>query len=475
MKKIPNNIRKIIAKERAKFPELGVRTLAKALKEKYNLNISKSTIQRVLKSKEQPKTTPPHKTKEVDECGLILLKSLDYQIGLFDYLSSSLETYLPEIDKAFLKKLLTLRTLSTLAGVSSQQALKKQGLLRLAGLSGFPSGKIKYCEKTLAQRKPVIDLTSLKQKLRFISTLKFHFSNGSIGYCDAKMSTFWDGPCDLKYFFLPLKAVLARINNMIKSRVLIVGYTKSFDYLSRPIFDFLKGAESGLEKISLLGIEGEVLDEISLSLPKIDLILGHYPKLLEKGAIPLDNNLKLRRVGWRELGELYYSNALTEFLLPLAKERATLTNILMKKRPDSPPAWGLIITPGLNLKSAALIKKYLYLWPNINQIFIEEMVIIEESLFSAKKESNYLLKMLPSKLAFGRPMVFFLIGQILSAMFKEMIWGWEAKEKTGDFVTGKDYIGIFFKKQIPARLKINFNKACLYLDSKTGSKRAFIL
>jgi len=475
MRRIPNNIRQLIAKQRAKLPLAGVRGLAKSLKDEYGLNISKSTIQRALKHKGLAKALPAHKVKEVEECGLLLLKSLDYQIGLFDYLSRGLKVCLPEIDEYLLKKLLILKVFSALTGANSQKALKKQGLLRITSLGSFPSGKIKYCDKILSQQKPVIDLAPLKQNLLFVSTLKFHFNNGSVGYCDAKMSTLWDGPCDLKYFFLPLKAALARLKEMIKYKTLIIGYTKSFDYLPKPIFDFFKGAESGLKKISFLGIEGEILKEINISLPKIDLILGHYPKLLEKGAIPLNSRPKLRRAGWRELGELYYSNTLTKFLLPLAKESSTLSNILMKKTPNSPPAWGLITTSGAGFKPAALIKKYLYLWPNINQIFIEEMVIIEESLFSVKKESNYLLKMLPAKLAFGRPMVFFLIGQILSAMFKELIWGWEPKGNQGNFVTGKDYIGVFFKKQIPARLKINFNKACLYLDSKTGLKRAFIL
>ncbi|MCK4912876.1 MAG: hypothetical protein KAS05_04040, partial [Candidatus Omnitrophica bacterium] len=57
------------------------------------------------------------------------------------------------------------------------------------------------------------------------------------------------------------------------------------------------------------------------------------------------------------------------------------------------------------------------------------------------------------------------VGQILSVIFKEMIWGWEPKNKAGNFVLGKDYIKISFKK-IPKEVKKRFNNERFYLDGR---------
>ena len=78
---------------------------------------------------------------------------------------------------------------------------------------------------------------------------------------------------------------------------------------------------------------------------------------------------------------------------------------------------------------------------------------------------NCLDKMLPNSFVFKDVIDFNRVGQILSVIFKEIIWGWEPKNKEGNFVIGKDYLRISFKK-IPKELKKRFNNRCFYLDGR---------
>ena len=106
------------------------------------------------------------------------------------------------------------------------------------------------------------------------------------------------------------------------------------------------------------------------------------------------------------------------------------------------------------------------------------MRVIDKSVYSCSKDipkgmdspRGYLAKMLPKRLVFEDLLDFARVGQILSVMFKEMIWGWEPKNKEGNFAIGKDYLRISLKK-IPHEVKKRFNNGRFYLDGK----RAFLV
>ena len=99
----------------------------------------------------------------------------------------------------------------------------------------------------------------------------------------------------------------------------------------------------------------------------------------------------------------------------------------------------------------------------------KDMEVIGKSLFAAKKYENYLIRMLPQKLQFIQLLDFARAGQILSIIFKEIVWGWEPKGKKGDFREYKDCLQVFLK-QAPRELKKQFNRLGFYV----GRKRVFI-
>ncbi|MBP7087761.1 MAG: hypothetical protein KBB01_00535 [Candidatus Omnitrophica bacterium] len=478
-KNITAESKKIILREKKKFPYLGVRALSSLLKIKYQIDLSKSTIHKIFKSKglrdkfgrKESLSLYQNKNK-ISNCGLILLQALDSQIGLLEHLISELKTYFPKLDYDFLKKFLVLAVFSSLNNKALSESLKEKGFLRLVGLKNIPLNKINYFENILSQQKIVINLNKVKENVQLASTIKFYFKNGYEGYLDAKMSTFWDKPCNLEYFYIPLKAAIKKVEQALADKILIIGYTKSFGYLSPLVFDYLRGVESGIKKIQFLNGEGRILAEQPLNQAQPKFAVGYYPKIIPQGVLILNQHRYFRRLHWEEIGEFYTQITIAKLLQQKDKKGVILNNVLIRKNPVLSPTWGIFTNFNIGAKFKSLpflVKKYLYLWPYLDKGFSEEMSILEKAFTLKSKKKEYLSRILPQKLTFKNPKDFILVGEILSVIFKELIGGWEPKEKSGNFVIGKEYVKVFLK--IPLEVKKNFNKNSLYINNK----RVFIL
>ncbi len=477
--KIDPSIEKLVRRHRKKAVTLGVRGLADFLFRQYAVRISKSTIHNILKTAGARKRPGPkhdlsvYKVKGVKSCGLILLKALDYHVGLFDYLVRELKSAFPKLKPEELQKLIILASFWPLSGKNLNQTLEKKGVLRWLGLKHLAVKKIGYFTQTLTQHKFRLDLTPLKEDLRMVSTLKFYFKNGRAGFSDAKLSTFWDGPCKLSSFFLPLRAVRLKLKRLLDQGLLVIGYTRSFGYLSLPAFDCLEGFRAGLEKIALLDQKGRVLAEVTPNQPKTGLIFGYSTQIVSLGVSYSSGLKRLQRFFWEELGQFYSRKTGVKFTSARGQELA-VDNILVSREAKASPSWGLVSTLPLGEKNSNLprvLKGYFYAWPYLSQDFFREMRVLDKSLAApAAPEGNYLAKMLPQRLIISQPIDLVRVGQVLSAMFKEVVWGWEPKGKSGNFTIAKDHIRIFLK-DTPLKVKKNFNRAGLYL----GEKRIFII
>ena len=470
-------IRKIILQERRRNPHLGVRPLSELLKKRHKVMLSKSAISKILTSsglkdkKGRKNSLLIYKGKSLTHCGLFLLRCLDYQVGIFDHLSQELKEYFPKINKELLKRLIILASFSALINEDSKKSARREGFLRLAGLGHFPARKMDYFKDQLSQYKPKVDLKPLKNNLVRVSTIKFFFNNGHCSHFDAKMSTLWGGLCKMEQFFLPLRAASKLIEQMIEDKTIILGYTKSFGYLSPLTFDFLKAMDKGIKKIEFLDERGKVLKELKVDLSKISFFIGYYPEILNKGVTSIGRPKRFKSFFWEGVGELLCASSLARFSQPERKQELMLNNVLIKQGASFLPSWGLL-TGSISSKKtrvASFLKRYLYLWPNAEKSFIDDMRVIEKSIFNPSEDRDYLAKMLPKSLVFKDSLDFARVGQLLSVIFKEMIWGWEPKNKEGDFAIGKDYLRISLKK-VPREVKKRFNNGRFYLDGR----RAFI-
>ncbi len=472
--KLTPKLKTLILREKKKAPYLSSRKLALILANKYNIKLSKSTIHNLLKNKgvkEKPgrkKAYLPYRARIVAPCGLMLLRALDSQIGLFDCLTDQLKKYFPKIKLELFNKLIILASFSFLLDKKSQADLRKSGFLRLIGLRQLPSRTISYFNQTIANKNPIIDLTQLKQDLQTVSAVKFYFQNRFLGFSDARLSTFWEKAPKLEDFSLSLKVCRQRLKKMLDQNLIVIGYTRSFNYLSRETINFLEGLNSGLVRIEFLTAKGEVVDQLKPSAAAVSFVFGYSPQIFSPTL--KSRSGKFKRFLNQQLGEFFLSRSQASFQPLKQREEISLDNIEIKKGLSS-VSWGLLASLSSAKKTAVLancLTEYLYLWPYIIEDFFKEIEVAQGQASFGKNKAN-LAKMLPKKLVLLKPIDFVRVGQILSILFKELVGGWEPRHKSGTYSLRKGYVKITLK-QAPAKLKRAFNQLGFYIDNR----RAFL-
>ncbi|MBU0694052.1 MAG: hypothetical protein KKC11_05215 [Candidatus Omnitrophica bacterium] len=468
LERISRHLKNLVLKEKRKSPYLGVRAVAALLKEKYKVDISKSAVHSILSSqgikekKGRKQSLLMYRKQEIEILGLLLLRCIDSEVGLFEHIAGELGVYFAKVEQNLLRKIIMLVSFSSFC----KEDPRKKCFLRTAGFYTFPSRKIDYFSKRIRDCKPAINLQGLRKNLNLVSTVKFYFENNDVGYCDGRFSTFWDSPCYMRDFFAPIRVVKRKINWMLKNKVVMVNYTKSFDYLSPLILRFANGLISGLKKIELLTEKEEVLEELRFTPFKPDFFFGYYPKILSKGIVLIGKQPRFKKLSW--LGEdIFYVSLLTKFLQPKEKQGVTFNNVLIAPKKKFLPFWGLVTNKKQGIEP--FLKQYLLYWPYMEKSFSQEMEIMEK-FYSTKLEKKDLSEFIPQTIVFEEKEDFARIGEILASIFNQRIGEIELKSTKGKLILGKDFCKIMIRS-FPAQIKKKFNDACLYLDEK----RAFLV
>lgn len=465
---INSNLKKIILQETKKNPHLGVRGISKIVNEKHKLVISKSAINNILKAKGiggekgRKKYILLYQTKKViEDCGLLILKAIDSQIGLYDFLKKELKTYFPDIESGLLKKLLILLSLSSCIGQDVKSSAKRKGFLRIADCYTYPAKNVKYLLKRTVDYKPAISLKEIKENSKIVSTIKFHFFDNSVGFCDAKLTTTWDGYCHIKDFFLPLYHAKARISYMLKEKIIILNYTQSFDYLSPFTVNFINSLSQGIKRIDFLSEKGQVLDKIECNLARPTFLIGYYPKILGKGLTFLEKEKRFKKLNILE-GVIWHAPILTRFSQSKTKEAIILNNILIKTKEKYLPNWAVLTDRKVNLSS--LLTKYLFVWPYMEKVFLNDIKMIENS-FLNQEEKKDLIQDIPDMFIFEKVEDFGKISDILSLFLKWQFGDIKLKGSLGTYAINKDFCKISINGlSLEAKRKIN--NTCLYLNGK---------
>lgn len=462
----------IILNEAKRNPHLGVREISKLLKEKHQLDISKSTVSIILRAKGiksargRKKHILLYQSKIIKDCGLLLLKAIDSELGFYDLLKDELRAYFPHLNANLIKKLITMFSLSSYIGGHIEENAKRPGFLRLCECFFYPAKSAKYFSSRTINYKPAISLEKIKEQIRLISTIKFYFQNNSTGFSDAKLTTLWGGLCNIDDFFMPLHYVKTKLSKLIKDKTIIIGYTKSFDYLSALTSRFIDGISSGINKIELLDKGGKVLERIECNLSSPVFAIGYYPKILGKGASFLEKAKRFKRLPLVE-GEILYVPVLTRFSQSKGAQAVILNNILIKNKEKMLPNWAVLTDRKTNL--AYLLKKYMFIWPYMEKSFLNDMKIIENFFLNYESKKN-LSPHIPHILNFEKEADFKQIADILAAIFKEQFKEADFINNCGQYILGKDFCKIVIKSLSPETKK-EINNACLYI----GDRRVFVV
>jgi hypothetical protein len=471
-KKIDARLRKLVLNQQRNNPELGVRKLADLLEKKYAVSLSKSSIHCILQSKGTKLKKGPKEAKlayeknSIPEAGLLLLRCIDSQIGFFDYLSDELNIYTPKLKKELLKKFIILTSLAALSAEKLNIAVRNQSYLRLAGLYRFPVKKFNYFKKRIVRYQPILELKPVHKNLTIIAGIRIIFNNSRHIYLDSKLATLWDSLPQTDYFFSSLKKCRDRVKQMLSEKLLIIGYTKSFDYLSGLVFELIKGAESEVGKIQFLDKNSKLIKEIVVN-EKINFMVGYYPKGVSKG-IKYDKERKhYNRVHVEQLGTFYLMNIYSNFLQTSDRKYVKLFNVLINRKNYGLPNWGLITSSGKlsRQKTEQIFKSYIYLWPDLENNLFEGAKEIEASFVSNEVKKNGVIGIIPGKLVFLDLSHFSRVGQLLAVIFKEFVTGIEPKRRRGFFEKGKDYL-LLTLPNMPNKVKKVLDQQAFFLDQR---------
>ena len=467
-KRIEASVKKIVIREHNRAPNLGVRDLSKLLKEKHKIILSKSTISNILRKKGTPlkkgrkKAILSYQSKQIADCGLVLLRCIDSKIGLFDCLADELKIYFSKISHTLLKKFLILATLSAYRRSEVKENIQRSGFLRLADLHTLPARRLSYFLESLIEYKPALATQKIKDNVVKVLAVKFYFNNGAISFCDGRLSTLWDGPCFIEDFSSTLLHTKNKLSMMIKQKSIVINYTKSFDYLSKLAFNFIEGIESGIKKIEILGQKGKILEELKLKDFNPYFFIGYYPKILGKGIKFLEKVERFKRLR-APLGDVLYAEVATQFSDSKGKKELILHNLLAKRKERSLPAWGILTNRKRNIEK--FLADYLLFFPYMESVFLAEIEQIEKSYASKNDNKKDYKDFIPDMISLEKEADFANIAYILDSILKEDVKIADLKGKRGQITLAKDHITLSIKN-IPSKTKDQLNKACFYLNNK---------
>jgi hypothetical protein len=477
-RKITTAIRRIVLRENNLAPYRGVRELARLLESKHKIKISKSTIANILKSKScqlksgPKKATARYQRKQSSQCGLLLLKSLDSHIGLVDRVVKELNPTFPAIPAKTLKKVVLFLSFSYFCAKEPFYSKVNRDFLKLAGLGQIPSRLISHITKILNQtNKLTIDLSSLAQEVGTVTTIKFTFNDGTFGYCDAGMNTFWSGLCRFERFFATYRSATAKLLSMVKDGVFLIGYTRSLDYISLTTFAFMASAAGGLEKIEMIDETGAAVLELPFKQKKASFLFGYSPQVLKKGVIPVSGTNRLRHIVRGGNRELYGKIFQARLSCGEPQEELFFSSTLIKDKIDSEFNWGIFSNiPKSRRNFITYIRKYINAHRYAAGNFFQDMKAIEEEALGCQHKPSDLSRLIPKRLVIADCRDFAKIAQILSIIFKEIVGGWEPKAKKGSWHRQGDLISAHIAG-VPGPVKANFNKKGFFI----GKKRVVII
>jgi hypothetical protein len=253
---------------------------------------------------------------------------------------------------------------------------------------------------------------------------------------------------------------------MLEQRCLIIGYTKSFDYLSDLVFRLSKAKKSQIVRIEFFDLNAKLIEQIKVN-KKMDIILGYYPKGIAKGVRLGKKKSPYRRTHLEQLGSFYLMNVCKEFSQLSGNKRVILNNVLINNKSYGLPNWGIItFLARLSKEKVKLIfKKYIYLWPELEENLFEGTKEIESSFFKEESKRKEIDTMIPNRLLISKLDKLGRVSQLLSVIAKELIEGLEPRRRNGFLEMGKEYI-LLVLTGASAAAKKRLNRQAFFIDKK---------
>jgi hypothetical protein len=478
-RKITPYIRRIILKEKRKNPLLGCRKLSSLIKEKYNLSLSKSLINKILvekgirEKKGRKKITSLFKRKEIKNCGVFLFKGAEFNFSLD---SAFIETFyigFPKMRKDKFLSLIKFFLYFPLSGTLDLESLDKRNIDEFKKISGCKAiSKRNLKEFSQSLKKKIFYLAplfkkALLDKLIEVIAIKINFLNGFSIYMDPLRKSIFSSFSGIpEEYYTSLGRVEEDLERIFKEDLWVIMSFPCFGEVSSFVSDFFTSSFTGVKTIEILGRGGRILKKIyPSSLKKFNFIIGFSPKVCSFPSLQVKEASQFLRFNLSYWREVYIKKFQIKFLQFIENKKLTLTNVLFKIKREI--SWGLftnIEKPSLSY----IVDTYTFFWPYLEEGFLRHLEIIEKSTYQQKLSP---LEIVKEKIKSFSDLNFEVLRKIIEeytllkffssrVSFRRIysFEGWIEKER-------KKAIKIFLKN-LPSSVAKNFNEENIYWKGK---------
>ncbi len=415
--KISSNIKNYVLSRKRKNPDISCRVLSKEASDKFNITISKSSVNAIIKSAKLSSPIGRKVTRifrpagEADGVGYAFLLAANYLLGFSKILANSIKKTHPSLRVKFD----TLETISeawimakALYNVPLEKIenYSKNDLWFITGRKANKGLLKRYIDSfNIMQLINLQVLSDISHVLQDVHYLKFHLADGSQYFIDGQMKSVWKQekiPID---FCTTVDIANSYISRAIfGSQPLVIFNAFPETMLGDEISDFIfsiDGASSSkrIRKIELISPQGVRIKEIPFVVPsRRKFILGVWPwqykTIAQLEKIPASGSFFLEAIG----REFYFNEENIRFVQHVHNIDVTLRLFVLKDTKDGPAKLGIFtnLDPE-EYPAREVVEHYVRKWPDPmashrlfikntkSPLYLEDFKSSEQMLTEAKR------------------------------------------------------------------------------------------
>ncbi|MDD4953385.1 MAG: helix-turn-helix domain-containing protein [Candidatus Omnitrophica bacterium] len=498
--KLKPEIKDFILEQKKTNSRISCRKLSGLLQKKYQIKLSKSSINAIFKNTglsmpvgrrkrlssskpvketllQSPLPATPEAPSQERSSGIIILKAVDYLLGGSQRFSEIIQRKIGTDQKDILSQIE--RIIYGALYMSKEEETKSS----LSYLNEF-----QYV--TEIKSDMALQFSNVFRETR---NIKVDLSENEVLYLDARLHTIWSTPYTPYDFDVTTSNISSYIHKHLQENVFLLGMAPVNDIPGKDFFDFINGLYGQEKSILKFTLCGNNFEELEVITPPVDqrcyCVFGAWPWQFREYR-------KVNKIGefnpfyFSGLKKYYYiAQVEIELLQPIEQQRVTLIGVALKTA-LAEKARLLILTnlPAESVSYEKLADDYLNRWPNLEEGFEDFNRKIELFTYTAGLKSSFL----PPKINLNKAVscdvkdllavyshaldlylkCYFAPTQLQkddSPSMKECFYGLEAipkKEKNNTFITFSPPAGYPFPQEL-AYLCRRLNERELFLPDKT--------
>lgn len=376
--KLKPEIRNFIIKQKETSPGLSCRKLAAMISAKFQIKVSKSHVNAVIKEKGLSsgvgrKAKPKRGVIESSGLGAYMLKAADAVIGGTASIAELMQKQIPENNLDYL----------SLAQALLYLPLFEDEIKPESGLWKLTEKQFKDKETLLSYLQQLQSVTTLRdailQNLNYLLDevlyLRIGFSDNTSFSVDGQLRTLWSSPNIPYDFSITPYNIKSYIKNFAKENQALVLFTApGYDLFPANWLDFLYKCSSPDKKIieiGLVNINAKEKEKVTFSAPKTcDIIFGLWPwqyvnyRQLESATLSSPFYFSLKKQ------EFYIADATVKLSQHFISQSVTIRGIMLRRSREAKPEL-FILTTILKERASAedIAAAYLNHWPGLQDGF----------------------------------------------------------------------------------------------------------